>query len=77
LNEESLPVTPQSLVAKSPSFPQRVSQSFVHLENPTIGELITQLKKMIVKIPLVDALMEIPTYTNDIKEACIKKPGRK
>ena len=36
-----------------------------------------QIKKMIVKIPLLDALKEVPIYNKAIKEACIKKTRRK
>lgn len=32
---------------------------------------------MIVQIPLLDGLKEVPIYTKAIKEACIKQPGRK
>ena len=32
---------------------------------------------MIVRIPLLDAIKEVPIYTKAIKEACIKKPRRK
>ena len=32
---------------------------------------------MTVKIPLLDAIKEVPIYTKAIKEACIKTPGRK
>lgn len=32
---------------------------------------------MTVKIPLLDAIKQLPIYTKAIKEACIKKKGRK
>ena len=32
---------------------------------------------MTIKIPLLDAIKEVPIYKKAIKEACIKTPGRK
>lgn len=47
------------------------------IENHTIIDLLNQLKKMTLQIPLLDAIKEVPTYTKVIKEACIKKIGRR
>lgn len=32
---------------------------------------------MMTKIPLLDAIKEVPIYSKAIREACVKKPGRK
>lgn len=40
-------------------------------------DLIDQLKHICVKIPLLQAIKDIPIYGKAIKEACLKKPGCK
>jgi hypothetical protein len=39
--------------------------------------LIGELKNMYVKIPLLQAIRDIPIYTKAIRDVCVKKPGRK
>ena len=60
-----------------PPFPGRLVKQPPSVENQAILDLLEQLKKMIVKILLLDAIKEVPIYTKAIKEACIKTPRRK
>jgi uncharacterized protein YydD (DUF2326 family) len=47
------------------------------IANQAVTNFLNQLKQMTVKIPLLDAIKQLPIYTKAIKEACIKKKGRK
>jgi hypothetical protein len=38
---------------------------------------LNELKNICVKIPLLQAIKDIPIYSKVVKELCIKKPGRK
>ena len=40
-------------------------------------DIVNQLKNMHVEIPLFQAIKDIPIYGKSIREACLKKPGRK
>ena len=46
-------------------------------DNQVALDLLDQLKKMTVKIPLLDAIKQVPIYSKAIKEACVKTLGRK
>ena len=39
--------------------------------------MLDELKIIFIKIPLVQAIKEIPIFSKTIKEMCIKKLGRK
>jgi hypothetical protein len=50
------------------------------IEKPTIRpefDILNELKNICVKIPLLQAIKDIPIYNKVIKELFIKKPGRK
>lgn len=38
--------------------------------------LLDELKNLCVKIPILQAIKEIPIYNRFIKESCIKKHGK-
>jgi hypothetical protein len=38
---------------------------------------LNELKNICVKIPLLQAIKDIPIYSKVVRELCIKKPGRK
>jgi hypothetical protein len=44
---------------------------------PEEDELLGELKSLCVKIPLLQAIKDVPIYNKFIKEECLKKPGRK
>lgn len=66
-----------SHVAKEPSFPHRLREQGQTKENHVVIDLLNQLKQMTIKIPLLGAIKEVPTYTKSIKEACSAQLGRK
>ena len=50
------------------------------IEKPVIHpkyDILNELKNVCVKIPLLQAIKDIPIYSKVIKELCIKKPVRK
>ena len=50
------------------------------IEKPVIHpeyDILNELKNVCVKMPLLQAIKDIPIYSNLIKELCIKKPGKK
>ena len=46
------------------------------MEQPRFN-LVGEFKKFYVKIPLLQALHEVPIYTNTVRYLIVKKPGRK
>ena len=40
-------------------------------------ELLRDLENLCVKIPLLQAIKDVPIYNRLIKEKCFKKPGRR
>lgn len=60
-----------------PPFPQRLqSTASKSLEEPTF-DILDQLKNVQIQIPLFQAIKDVPIYGKFIKEAYLKKPGRK
>ena len=65
----------QPQVPKEPPFPERLL-----IEKPIIQsefDIMTELRNVCVKIPLLQAIKDVPIYAKTIKELCIKKLGRK
>ena len=63
-NVESVqePTSIVSPAAKKPPFPSRLTEKILPSENQAALDLLKQLKKMTVKIPLLDAIKEVPIY---------------
>ena len=51
-----------SPVAKKPPFPSRLIEQVLPNDNQVALYLLDQLKKMTVKIPLLDAIKEVPIF---------------
>jgi hypothetical protein len=69
------PHTEQPQAPKLPPYPERLA-----IENPIIlpeFDLEAELRNVCVKIPLLQAIKDIPIYAKTIRDLCIKKPGRK
>jgi hypothetical protein len=66
---------PDKDVISSPPFPERImiAKPVVYPNFDIVGEL----KNLCVKIPLLQAIQDIPIYAKTIKELCGKNPGRK
>ena len=46
------------------------------MEQPQFN-LLRELKKLYVKIPLPQALHDVPIYARTVRDLCVIKPGRK
>ena len=46
------------------------------MEQPQFN-LLGELKKLYVKIPLLQALHDVPIYAKTFQDLCVRKPGRK
>eukprot|EP00253_Pinus_taeda_P036568 PITA_36568 len=58
-----------------PPFPERMALTKT-LEPPAFN-LLGELQNLYVKIPLLQALRDVPIYVRTIRDICIKNPGRK
>ena len=58
-----------------PPFSERlaIEKLVVHPEY----DIMNELKNICVKIPLLQAIEDIPIYNKVIKDICIKRPGKK
>ena len=67
--------THDQATTSSPPFPERliIPRPIEHLYIDILGEL----KNLYIKIPLLQAIQDIPIYAKTIKELCIKKPRRR
>lgn len=61
----------------NPPFPHRINKEKPISQEEETFDIIEQLKNMSIQIPLFQAIKDIPLYGKAIKEACLKKPGRK
>jgi hypothetical protein len=65
----------QTQTPQTPPFPERLL-----IEKPIVQsefDIMTELRNVCVKIPLLQAIKDVPIYAKTIKELCIKKPGSK
>ena len=58
-----------------PPFPERLALNKT-LERPAFN-LLGELQNLYVKIPLLQALRDVPIYARTMRDICVKKPGRK
>eukprot|EP00253_Pinus_taeda_P007925 PITA_07925 len=67
--------THEQATTSSPPFPKRliIPRPIEHPDFDLLGEL----KNLCIKIPLLQAIQDIPIYAKTIKELCMKKPKRK
>lgn len=75
----STPVIEHPVSTFAPPFPKRLQvdrgvENKIMLPN---YDFLDELKNVCIKIPLLQAIKEIPILTKTIKELSIKKPGRK
>jgi hypothetical protein len=62
-------------VAETTPFPERIALTKAP-ELPAFN-LLGELQNLYVKIPLLQALRDVPIYARTMRDICIKKPGRK
>ena len=58
-----------------PPFPEQLTVTTQ--PNPEETELLGELKQLCVKIPLLQAIKDVPIYKKLIKEKCFRHPGRR
>jgi len=58
-----------------PPFPEHLALTKT-LEPPAFN-ILGELQNLYVKIPLLQALRDVPIYARTVRDVCIKKPGRK
>ena len=73
------PIIEQPTSTSTPPFPKRLQidrgiEKQIMLHN---YDFLNELKNVCIKIPLLQAITEIPILAKIIKELNIKKPGRK
>ena len=73
-NDKSGNTQPTQLI-RQPPYPER-------LMLPRAGgqpqfNLLRELRNLYVKIPLLQALQDVPIYARTVRDLCTKKPGRK
>jgi hypothetical protein len=61
--------------AETTPFPERLALTKAP-EQPAFN-LLGELQNLYVKIPLLQALRDVPIYARTMRDICIKKPGRK
>ena len=73
-NDTSIGIPPTQFI-REPPYPERLMLPKVvgQLQFNLLGEL----KKNYVKIPLLQALQGIPIYARTVRDLCTRKPGRK
>ncbi len=47
------------------------------MPEPPAFNLLGELQNLYVKIPLLQALRDVPIYARTLRDICVKKPGRK
>jgi len=57
-----------------PPFPERLNQPFY--PTPKGNELLGELNNICVRIPLIQAIKDVPIYNKLLKEKCFKHLGR-
>ena len=67
----------QTQLAIEPPFLQKLIQSIPMQIEEQSFDIINQLKNMHIQIPLFQAIKDVHIYGKSIREACLKKPGRK
>ena len=68
-SEEKEETNPREYVPKVP-FPQRLAKG---KKGKFTGEILEIFKQVSVNIPLLDAIKQVPSYANFLKDLCTKK----
>jgi hypothetical protein len=61
--------------AETTPFPERLA--LTKAPEPPAFNLLGELQNLYVKIPLLQALRDVPIYARTMRDICVKKPGRK
>ena len=75
VTKQPLPFESFPSSSNQPPFPERLVME--RRESVSETNLASELQNIFIKIPLLQAIKEIPILTKMIRELCLKKPGRK
>ena len=67
--------TQPTQLIREPPYPERLILPKV-VGQPQFN-LLGELKNLYVKIPLLQALQDVPIYARTVRDLCTRKPGRK
>ena len=73
--KEAQPPPNKNVEITEPPFPERLVLTRT-AETPAFN-FIGELQNLYIKIPLLQALKDVPIYAKTLREICVKKPGRK
>jgi hypothetical protein len=73
--EEVQPSSNTVAETSEPPFPERLA--LTKMPEPPAFNLLGELQNLYVKIPLLQALRDVPIYARTMRDICVKKPGRK
>lgn len=76
-NKIDTPITinPTVMVTKDPPYPQILAETGI-IPQPEYG-FLKELKKFHIRIPLLQAIKDVPIYTKIVRDLCVKKLGNK
>ena len=63
------------IIPQTPPFPERLVKEKISFSLPEF-HVLDELTNVCVKIPLLQAIKDIPIYTKAIKELCLNHTGR-
>ena len=74
-HKKAQPPSNKSVEIIEPPFPEHLVLTRT-LETPAFN-ILGEVQNLYVKIPLLQALRDVPIYARTIRDICVKKPGRK
>jgi len=74
-HKKAQPPSKKGIEITEPPFPERLVLTRTP-ETPAFN-LLGELQNLYVKIPLLQALRDVPIYARTIRDICVKKPGRR
>jgi len=63
------------MIIKDPLYQQRLAETRM-IPQPK-SSFLKELKNIHIRIPLLQAIKDVPIYAKTIRDMCVKKPGRK
>eukprot|EP00253_Pinus_taeda_P017045 PITA_17045 len=67
--------TNKTVQTAEPPFPERLT--LIKTFEPPAFNILGELQNLYVKIPLLQALRDVPIYARTVRDICVRKPGRK
>ena len=64
------------MITQTPPFPERLIREKLPISLPEF-DVLDELKNVCVKIPILQDIKDIPIYTKEIRELCLKKTRKR